>query len=163
VAEILATLGLHLHPDKTRIVELTKGRQGFDFLGFHHHRVASWRRRGRYYLQRWPADRAMNAIRAKIREATDRRFVGHGLAWIVGNLNRVLRGWGAYFRHGNSARKFAMIDSYVHERLAIFASTKHGLRYRRNWSYRFTGAWLRGLGVYRLSGRVRSGAAYALR
>jgi RNA-directed DNA polymerase len=162
VAEILATLGLHLHPDKTRIVELTRGRQGFDFLGFHHHKVESWRRRGRYYLQRWPADRAMNAIRAKIREATDRRFVGHCLAWIVGNLNRVLRGWGAYFRHGNSARKFAMIDSYVHERLAIFASIKHGLRYHRNWSHRFTWAWLRDLGVYRLSGRVRSGAAHAL-
>jgi group II intron reverse transcriptase/maturase len=163
VAEILATLGLHLHPDKTRIVELTKGRQGFDFLGFHHRKVASWRRRGRYYLQRWPATRAMNAIRAKIREATDRRYVGHSLAWIVGNLNRVLRGWGAYFRYGNSARKFADIDSYVHERLAIFASTKHGLRYHRNWTRRFTGAWLRGLGVYQLSGRVRSGAAHALR
>jgi RNA-directed DNA polymerase len=163
VAEILATLGLHLHPDKTRIVELTRGRQGFDFLGFHHHKVESWRRRGRYYLQRWPADRAMNAIRAKIREATDRRFVGHCLAWIVGNLNRALRGWGAYFRHGNSARKFAMIDSYVHERLAIFASIKHGLRYHRNWSHRFTGAWLRDLGVYRLSGRVRNGTAHAFR
>jgi RNA-directed DNA polymerase len=146
VAEILATLGLHLHPDKTRIVELTKGRQGFDFLGFHHRKVASWRRRGRYYLQRWPATRAMNAIRAKIREATDRRYVGHSLAWIVGNLNRVLRGWGAYFRYGNSARNVADIDSYVHERLAIFASTKHGLRYHRNWTRRFTGAWLRGLG-----------------
>jgi hypothetical protein len=70
--------------------------------GFHHHKVESWRWRGRYYLQRWPATRAMNAIRAKIREATDRRFVGHCLAWIVANLNRVLRGWGAYFRHGNS-------------------------------------------------------------
>jgi RNA-directed DNA polymerase len=163
VAEILATLGLHLHPDKTRIVGLTRGRQGFDFLGFHHHKVASWRRRGRYYLHRWPATRAMNAIRAKLREATDRRFVGHSLAWIVGNLNRVLRGWGAYFRHGNSARKFADIDSYVHERLAIFASIKHGLRYHRNWTRRFTWAWSRGLGVYRLSGRVRSGAAHALR
>jgi RNA-directed DNA polymerase len=163
VAEILATLGLHLHPDKTRIVGLSEGRQGFDFLGFHHHRVESWRWRGRYYLQRWPATRAMNAIRAKIREATDRRFVGHALAWIVGNLNRVLRGWGAYFRHGNSARKFADIDSYVHERLAIFASIKHGLRYHRNWTRRFTWAWLRGLGIYRLSGRVRSGAAHALR
>jgi RNA-directed DNA polymerase len=163
VAEILATLGLHLHPDKTRIVGLTKGRQGFDFLGFHHHKVESWRWRGRYYLQRWPATRAMNAIRAKIREATDRRFVGHCLAWIVANLNRVLRGWGAYFRHGNSARKFADIDSYVHERLAIFASIKHGLRYHRNWSRRFSWAWLRGLGVYRLSGRVRSGAAHAQR
>ena len=163
VAQILATLGLHLHPDKTRIVGLARGRQGFDFLGFHHHKVASWRRRGRWYLQRWPATRAMNAIRAKVREATDRRFVGHSLAWIVGNLNRVLRGWGAYFRYGNSARKFADIDSYVHERLAIFASIKHGLRYHRNWSRRFSWAWLRDLGVYRLSGRVRSGAAHALR
>ena len=163
VAEILATLGLHLHPDKTRIACLTKGRQGFDFLGFHHHKVESWRWRGRYYLQRWPATRAMNAIRAKVREATDRRFVGHPLAWIVGNLNRVLRGWGAYFRYGNSARKFADVDSYVHERLAIFASVKHGLRYHRNWTRRFTWAWLRGLGVYRLSGRVGSGAAHALR
>jgi hypothetical protein len=86
----------------------------------------------RYYLQRWPATRAMNAIRVKIREATDRRFLGHSLAWIVGNLNRILRGWGAYFRRGNSARKFADIDSYVHERLAIFASIKLGLRYHRN-------------------------------
>jgi RNA-directed DNA polymerase len=163
VAQILATLGLHLHPDKTRIVGLARGRQGFDFLGFHHHKVASWRRRGRWYLQRWPATRTMNAIRAKVREATDRRFVGHSLAWIVGNLNRVLRGWGAYFRYGNSARKFADIDSYVHERLAIFASIKHGLRYHRNWSRRFSWAWLRGLGVYRLSGRVRSGAAHAQR
>jgi RNA-directed DNA polymerase len=163
VAQILDGLGLHLHPDKTRIVGLARGRQGFDFLGFHHHKVASWRRRGRWYLQRWPATRAMNAIRAKVREATDRRFVGHSLAWIVGNLNRVLRGWGAYFRYGNSARKFADIDSYVHERLAIFASIKHGLRYHRNWSRRFSWAWLRGLGVYRLSGRVRSGAAHAQR
>jgi RNA-directed DNA polymerase len=163
VAEILATLGLHLHPDKTRIVGLTKGRQGFDFLGFHHHKVESWRWRGRWYLQRWPATGAMNAIRAKLREATDRRFVGHGLAWIVANLSRVLRGWGAYFRHGNSARKFADIDSYVHERLAIFASIKHGLRYHRNWTRRFTWAWRQGLGVYLLSGRVRSGAAHALR
>ena len=66
-------------------------------------------------------------------------------------------------RHGNSARKFADIDSYVHERLAIFASIKHGLRYHRNWTRRFTWAWRQGLGVYRLSGRVRSGAAHALR
>jgi RNA-directed DNA polymerase len=65
-------------------------------------------------------------------------------------------------RHGNSARKFAQIDSYVHQRLAIFASVKHGL-HGRNWQRRFTWAWLKALGVYRLSGRVRSGAAHALR
>jgi group II intron reverse transcriptase/maturase len=98
VAEILAGLGLQLHPDKTRIACLTRGHEGFDFLGFHLHKVESWRRRGCYYLQRWPSGRAMAAVRAKIREATDRRYVGHPIEWVVGNLNRVLRGWGAYFR-----------------------------------------------------------------
>ena len=39
VIAILARLGLQLHPDKTRIVCLTGGREGFDFLGFHHHKV----------------------------------------------------------------------------------------------------------------------------
>ena len=162
VAEILAGLGLHLHPDKTRIVCLTRGQQGVDFLGFHLRKVESWRFRGRYYLQRWPSDRAMAQVRAKIREVTDRRFVGYPVDWVVVRLNRVLRGWGGYFRHGNSARKFAQIDSYVHQRLAIFASVKHGL-HGRNWQRRFTWAWLKALGVHRLSGRVRGGAAHALR
>jgi hypothetical protein len=87
---------------------------------------------------------------------------GYPVDWVVVRLNRVLRGWGGYFRHGNSARKFAQVDSYVHERLAIFASVKHGL-HGRNWQRRFTWAWLKALGVYLLSGRVRSGAAHALR
>ena len=34
VTTVLAPLGLQLNPDKTRIVCLTKGKQGFDFLGF---------------------------------------------------------------------------------------------------------------------------------
>ena len=48
------------------------------------------------------------------------------MAVVVEDLNPVLRGWGAYFRYGNSARKFTVIDSYVHERLAKLASVKHG-------------------------------------
>jgi group II intron reverse transcriptase/maturase len=162
VATILATLGLELHPDKTRIAQLTRGKQGVDFLGFHLRKVESWRWPGHYYLQRWPSDRAMAAIRAKIREATDRRYVGLSVDTVVTNLNRVLRGWSAYFRYGNSGRKFTVIDSYVHERLAIFASTKHGLP-GRNWQRRFTWAWSGRLGVYRLSGKVRYGTAHAVR
>jgi len=162
VAAVLAPVGLHLHPAKTRTVHLHQGREGFDFLGFHHHKVESWRWKGRYYLQRWPSPKAMAAIRARVRALTDRKYVGMPLEWVVGRLRRVLRGWGEYFRHGNSSRKFAHIDSYVHERLAILASTKHGL-HGRNWQRRFTWAWATDLGVYRLSGTTRSGAAHALR
>ena len=35
VGEILASLGLRLHPDKTKVVDLRDGREGLDFLGCH--------------------------------------------------------------------------------------------------------------------------------
>src|SRR5215471_10301286 len=37
-------LKLQVHPDKTRIVDLRDGAEGFDFLGFHHRLVKSWDR-----------------------------------------------------------------------------------------------------------------------
>jgi hypothetical protein len=161
VEEILATLGLRLHPGKTRIVHLAGGAQGFDFLGFHHHKVESWKRRGRWYLHRWPSDRAMASIRAKVRDRTQRRYVSRPISTVVEDLNPVLRGWGNHFRGGNSARRFATIDRYVHERLAILASNKEGRR-GRNWHKRFTSAWFQSpsawfqsLGAHQLSGTVR--------
>jgi hypothetical protein len=159
-ATTLGELGLRLHPDKTRIMCLRHGAEGFDFLGFHHRMVESWKRRGRYYLHKWPSDRAMASIRAKIRERTPRRYAGRELHHVVEGLNPVLRGWGAYFRYGNSSRKFNSIDGYVHERLAMLASVKHGLP-GRNWTTRFTYEWLTRLGIYRLTGTVRYWAANA--
>jgi RNA-directed DNA polymerase len=160
VQQILARLGLRLHPDKTQIRHLAAGKQGFDFLGFHQHKVKSWKQRGRYNLQKWPSDRAMASIRTAIRDRTSRRHVGRPIEAVVADLNPVLRGWGAYFRWGNSARKFAAIDMDVHERLAIFASRKKGRR-GRNWNKRFNYPWKHNLGVHRLSGTVRYRAAHA--
>ncbi len=161
-ATVLAELGLRLSPEKTRIVELTRGKEGFDFLGFHLHKVESWKWRGKWYLQRWPSTRAMNRIRARIRELTDRRYSGLPIDAAVDRLNPVLRGWGNYFRHGNSAKKFAQIDSYVHERLAILACNKHGLSGRK-WDSRFDGAWFARLGVHTLNGTINYGTAHASR
>jgi RNA-directed DNA polymerase len=159
---ILSALGLQLNLEKTRIAELTRGKEGFDFLGFHLHKVESWKWKGRWYLQRWPSDRAMSNIRAKVRAGTDRRLVGVELSTVVENLNPVLHGWANYFRHGNSARKFHVVDSYVHERLAILASNKHA-RSGRNWVSHYNGAWLSRLGVYTLTGTVRYGPVHARR
>jgi group II intron reverse transcriptase/maturase len=159
-AAMLGTLGLRLHPDKTRIVHLAGGAQGFDFLGFHHRKRESRKRTGRHYLHRWPSERAMASIRAKVRERTGRARVGWPVEAVVTDLNPVLRGWGNYFRSGNSGRKFAAVDSYVHERLAILASRKHGRR-GRGWVHRYNTAWRRSLGVYRLTGTVRYRTAHA--
>jgi len=162
VAAVLDPIGLRLHPDKTRIVHLTRGAEGFDFLGFHHRMQPSWKWRDRWYLHKWPSQRAMTSIRGKIRDRTARRNARLPLEETVENVNHVVRGWGNYFRYGNSARKFSHIDRYVHERLAKLASAKHGLT-GRNWVSRFTYEWCTQLGVYRLTGTVRPTTAYARR
>ena len=150
---MLVGLGLRLHPDKTRIVNLQGGKDGFDFLGFHH-RMTPSKFGTRRYLSKWPSDRAMAALRAKLRDRTSRHLASRELRHVVAELNAVLRGWGAYFRYGNSNRKFALIDSYVHLRLSKLASVKYATRGRLRAS-RFNYAWLTELGIYRLSGRVK--------
>jgi RNA-directed DNA polymerase len=163
LAEVtLAPLGLRLHPDKTRIVAIGKGEEGFDFLGFHHRMVESWKRRGRYWMNKWPSAKAMAAIRAKVRDLTNRGLVGWSMEAVVEQLNPVIRGWGAFFRQGNSSAKFAAVDSYVHERLARLASRKFGMA-GNNWTTRFTYEWATDLDIYRLTGTVRYPAAHAWR
>ena len=134
----------------------------FDFLGFHHRVRRSWKYPGRWYLNKWPSKRAMASIRAKIRDRTDRRYARLPLEWAVEDLTPVIRGWGNYFRYGNSGQKFDQIDAYVNERFAILASVKHGLT-GRNWVTRFNHRWVNQLGVYRLSGKVTRWPAHASR
>ena len=129
------------------------GEDGFDFLGFHNRKTPS-KRGGRRYLSKWPSQRAMASIRAKVRDHTDRRFASRELQLVVADLNPVLRGWGAYFRYGNSNRKFAAIDSYVHWRMFKLASVKFATRGRVIAS-RFTYGWLSALGIHRLAGTIR--------
>jgi RNA-directed DNA polymerase len=147
-------LRLNLHPEKTRMVDLREGAEGFEFLGFHIRLVKSWKYE-KWYCQKWPSSRAMASIRAKVKAITAPRS---RLKWPIGNvvaeLNPVLRGWGNCFKWGNSSKKFAQIDSYVHERLALFDSKKRQ-KSGRGWGTVRTYAWVTGLGVHRLSGTVR--------
>lgn len=59
---ILASLGLTLCPDKTRIVARGVRGEGFDFLGSHL-RILQSQFKGKTYLFRWPRTKAMAAIR----------------------------------------------------------------------------------------------------
>lgn len=158
-ATTLSTVGLRLHPDKTSIRNIRDGDNGFDFLGFHHHMVKAWKQPGRRFLARWPSDRAMRSIRARLRDITDRRNVGIDLAVTVERMNRTLNGWGNYFKWGNSHDKFTAIDSYAHRRLATWMSNKHAQR-GRGWGRRYNYAWCRSTGLHRVA-TMRPGPAHA--
>jgi len=159
--EILADLGLELHPDKTRIVDLREGREGFDFLGCHFHARVSGRmlERGirRYYLHRWPSQRAMKRIRVRVKALTDRRRRAgiKDIGDVIADLNPVLRGWGNYFRTGNAADKFRQIDRHVTWRLKRLLIKRKGRNLRAGEAAGWTENWLWGLGLHRLMGTIR--------
>ena len=159
--EILAELGLQLHLDKTRIVDLREGREGFDFLGCHFHARVSGRllERGicRYYLHRWPSARAMKRIRARVKALTDRRRRAGmtDIREVIAALNPVLRGWGNYFRSGNAANKFRQIDRHVAWRLKRLLIKRKGRNLRAREAAAWTEDWLWGLGLHRLMGTIR--------
>ena len=152
VERVLGGLGLELHPEKTRVVNLGDGSDGIDFLGFHRRKVKSWRYRGKRYLWNWPSRQRMQRARARVRAIiAGRSRVREPIEVIVAELNAYLRGWGAYFRVGNSSKQLQQMDRYVRESLGLFAS-RQGKRSGRGWKR--NEALIAELGVYQLSGTV---------
>ncbi len=156
LTRLLRELGLEPKAAKTRIVHLTEGGEGLDFLGFHHRWVRAEGRtagKGVAFLARWPADKAMGHARDRIRELTDRRRMLLPVKHIVEEVNRFLRGWAGYFRYGNSTVRFEKIRNYALMRIAGFIAKKH----RRSRAF---GRWViafaseNQLGLIRLEGTV---------
>ncbi|MGH9366275.1 MAG: group II intron reverse transcriptase/maturase [Thermoanaerobaculia bacterium] len=157
IGQILAGLGLELHPEKTRIVELGLGKEGFVFLGCYL-RIVRSHFKGRTYLFRWPSPKAMSHVRDRIRELTDRRRRAgmKDIREVIRELNPVLRGWGNYFRTGNASAKFQQVDSYVNQRLVRLMSEHRGERHRRFRNREWPPArFVTELGLHRLVGTIR--------
>ena len=142
-------------------MDLREGREGLDFLGCHFRARMSgklWEQKRivRYYLHRWPSQRAMKRIREKVRLRTGRNRVGvKDIRDVIADLNPLLRGWGNYFRTGNAAVKFRQADEYVEWRLRRLMIAKRGRNLRAGQARAWTEEWFNGHGLYRLRGTVR--------
>jgi RNA-directed DNA polymerase len=156
---ILKRLKLELHPDKTRMVELRDGKQGFDFLGCHLHKRMSGRiweneRKRVYFLQRWPSTTSVKRVKQRVKELTPRAACHRDLRETIAKINPVLRGWGGYFATGNAANKFNQVDSYVWVRLRSLMRKRKGRNLRAGEMGRWTRDAFHELGVHRLRGTV---------
>ena len=152
---IMERLGLALHPDKTRLVDLGAGKEGFEFLGCSVRKRRSIQRAPhRHYMQRWPSPKAKKSVRRRVHGLTRASRSGaKDVMELIASLNPLLRGWGNYFRTGNAEREFGHIDDYVYERLQRWHWRRGGQRARH-----CPGAWpddrYYGMGLYRLRGTV---------
>jgi RNA-directed DNA polymerase len=159
-------LRLKLHPEKTRIVELGEGKEGFVFLGCYLRSVRS-HFKNKLYLFRWPSPKAMQRVRGRIRELTDRRRRSgmRDLGEVIEDLNPVLRGWGEYFRSGNASGKFQQIDRYVASRLVRLITSRNRRRRDRPRPFRLRDwpitRFVEDFGLHRLLGTIRYPGAQA--
>jgi RNA-directed DNA polymerase len=159
---VMDRLGLTLHPTKTRVVDLRRGKEGFVFLGCTIRKKRSIQRNPRwYFVQRWPSPKATKRLRDRVRDITAARQSGKEVKQIVADLNPVLRGWGHYFRTGNADREFNKMDGFVFRSLRRWQYRRGGQRAtsRKPW----TGDQLSGMGLFRLMGTVKYPAQAAPR
>lgn len=96
--------GLTLHPEKTHIGDCRQPGQGFDFLGYRFEAG-----------QRWVRNQSLNSLKERVRQVT-KRTQGQSLAYVIGRLNPILRGWFGYFKHAHHWI-FRRLDGFIRRRL----------------------------------------------
>lgn len=149
--EVTTRLGLTLNETKTCIRQARK--ESFNFLGytFGPHR---FRKDGHWYLGASPSKKSVARIKQKVGDLLAPSNVG---AWpeVRDRLNRVLRGWSAYFSYGTRTVAYRAVDNHVYQSVRHFLRRRHKVQSRG--TARFSDEVVFGeLGVLRLR-RVQLG------
>jgi RNA-directed DNA polymerase len=118
---VLAPIGLRLSEEKTGVCHID---EGFDFLGYRIQRRSRRGRTGKRAVYTYPSKKALASVMNKVRSLT-RRQKHRTLADLLHAVNRVLRGWCNYFRHGVSAQTFSYLEHYTWHRVAEWIRKRH--------------------------------------
>jgi RNA-directed DNA polymerase len=120
ITGVLTTMGLRLSPEKTLITHID---EGLVFLGW---RIQRHRKRGtgKRFVYVYPAKKALVAVMAKVKTIC-RRNTNLSLEVLLHQLNRMLRGWTAYFKYGCSNATFSYLRSYLWKQVIRWQERKH--------------------------------------
>jgi len=133
---IMWRMDLTLHPQKTKIVNLWDGRDGFDFLGMHNRRFSRLRKDGRRYgeLYQYPSKKAMKKMKGIIKENVNQRFLlVRTEEEMIQIMNPKINGWRNYYRTKTSGKWLRSLDWYILCTFVRWYNKKHQkARYMRN-------------------------------
>jgi RNA-directed DNA polymerase len=120
ITGVLTPMGLRLSPEKTLITHID---EGLVFLGW---RIQRHRKRGtgKRFVYVYLAKKALVAVMVKVKTIC-RRNTNLSLEVLLYQLNRVLRGWTAYFKYGCSNATFSYLRSYLWKQVIRWQERKH--------------------------------------
>jgi RNA-directed DNA polymerase len=154
---LMSKLGLTVNETKTRRCRVPE--ESFDFLGYTFGRNYSYRT-GRSYVGPRPSAKKIQALSARVRMLTGRKWTWLEPEELVGRLNCRLVGWANYFCLGNVNRAYQRVMAHTCLRLRQWLGRKH--RVQRTSRSRFTFTYLRQeLGLVWLPERPRRRSLWA--
>lgn len=118
------TLKMELAEEKTGVCHVS---DGFVFLGYELHRGRSQCAPKPATVMR-PSKEAITRFRRKAKEITSSRRTSLPLRVILVEMNRLIRGWGRYFRFGSVSKLFWKLDWYVKQCIYRWLRKKHKKR-----------------------------------
>ena len=119
---MIERLKLTVNERKTRQCSLPA--ETFTFLGFTFGEQVSWRT-GRRYLAPAPSRNKVRVICDKISELTNSRTTWRDPEQVVVSVNRLLSGWGNYFRIGYTTGAWKVVQEHACRRLRWWVRRKH--------------------------------------
>ena len=137
---VMTKLGLTLNEAKTSVRNARQ--EHFDFLGYTFG-PEHFRKDGHWYLGASPSRKSVQRLKTKV---SDLLVPGEMGTWpdVRDRLNRLLRGWSAYFGYGSRLPAYRAVDNHVYERVRNFLTRRHKVAGRG--SHRFTDDYVFGEG-----------------
>ncbi|MFZ3130654.1 MAG: group II intron reverse transcriptase/maturase [Desulfosporosinus sp.] len=117
---ILESLGLTLHPDKTKITHI---KWGFEFLGYKLKRgkglslpLEKVKKIPRINIYAYPTDKSIKRFTDTIQSRTKRR-IPLTVYQLIDTINPVIRGWGNYYRKAHVRKLFNRLQGWIIRRI----------------------------------------------
>jgi len=127
VKSIMTKLELELHPEKTKLVNMWDGKEGFDFLGFHHRRKKTETSKGQIFNEthQFPSQKAMQKMRDNIKGVfASRTTLLLDVQEMIKILNPKIIGMRNYYGLKNAGKQLNKMDWYIIKKFTLWYNNK---------------------------------------